>query len=283
MCFGNDLACEFQKLIRNGKYQEVELITKLQDALINLANEKYHYAIDIIHGERSMVEFQYNENWVAGLPMGTMCKCEMSDMMFIVFSEKHDDIRLMYMQNKKGKSSRKFKADLVQLCLLKNRCEITSLRLPTCAFGDRQVLQNALLPSVGSYGVFYPENNAIDMAYYPAANISLITANAKKADRMVRFNRDRFGQTDKMGSYEENQGEETLNNFGNALVDMKIGTPILRRGFACDAVLSFLCNNIPRFSETRFVAQRDFVNNNVAHDFSGIPFACVIDADALQG
>lgn len=50
MSFGKDLTKEFRKLTRNGEFQEVELITKLQEAFINLANGKYHYAIDIIHG-----------------------------------------------------------------------------------------------------------------------------------------------------------------------------------------------------------------------------------------
>lgn len=50
MSFGKDLTKKFRKLTRNGEFQEVELITKLQEAFINLANGKYHYAIDIIHG-----------------------------------------------------------------------------------------------------------------------------------------------------------------------------------------------------------------------------------------
>lgn len=49
MSFGNDLTKEFQKLTRNGESQEVELITKLKDAFINLAN-----------GSRNIVDFEYN-------------------------------------------------------------------------------------------------------------------------------------------------------------------------------------------------------------------------------
>lgn len=283
MYFGKDLSDEFHKLTKSGEYQEVELITKLQDAFINLANSNYHYALDIIHGNRSMVDFQYNANWATDIHMGVVCRCELSDMLFIVFSEADDQIRLMYMQNKKGKTSRKFKADLGQLCLLKNRCEIISPRLPACAFGDRRILQDALLPSVGSYGVFYKDNNATDMAYYPATNISPITVIARKSDRIVQFNRTRFGQTENIGYYKESQGEKTLRDFADALIDMEIGTPIMRGDPTYDAVLSFLCDKIPRFRETRFITEWDRVRHDVAPDYSGIPFACVINADVIRG
>lgn len=93
---------------------------------MNLANGKYHCAIDIIHGSRSLVDFEYNASWIRNLSAGDTITRELSDMMFLVFSKRCKCIRLMYMQNKKGDSSTKFKADMLQLCLLKNRCVITS-------------------------------------------------------------------------------------------------------------------------------------------------------------
>lgn len=283
MSFGTDLSNEFHKLTTPGKYQEVELIAKLQDAFINLAHGKYRYEVEIIHGNRSLIEFRYNANWATNVPMGTTRSCELSDMLFVVFSQKHNEIRLMYMQNKKGESSRKFKADLVQLCLLKNRCQITSRQLPECVFGDRLILQNALLPSVGSYGVFYENNNAVDMAYYPASRISPLTAMAKTLNRKAQYACYRFGQIIPIGSYTESQGEETIERFANALVDMQIGTPITRSHPACGLVLAFLCAAMPHFKETTFCSEWGVPLENTAHSFSELPFACVIDADAILG
>lgn len=99
-------------------------------------------------------------------------------MVFLVFNKRCKCIRLMYMQNKKGDSRTKFKADMLQLCLLKNCCIITSSDLPACTSGDAYILQDAILPSVGSYGVFYNDNKVTDMAYYPASNVKPITGYA---------------------------------------------------------------------------------------------------------
>lgn len=154
MSFGSELSCEFQRLTGNVFYKEVDLFTKLQDALINLNNNKL--VVDIIHGHKSFVDFQYNSSSVTTIAAGSTVRRELSDMLFIVFSQKHGhQIRLMYMQNKKGETCERFKVDLVQLHLLKDRCTITSPKLPQCVFGSRNILKDALLPSVGSYGVFF--------------------------------------------------------------------------------------------------------------------------------
>ena len=101
MSFGKDLSLEFKKLANGGHYGEVELFTKLQDALINLRSSKYGYEIDLIHGSRSQVQFVNNSTWVTGIAPGSTQQCELADMMFIVFSDAKKQIRLMYMQNKK--------------------------------------------------------------------------------------------------------------------------------------------------------------------------------------
>lgn len=281
MCFGKDLSNEFHKLTKSGEYQEVELITKLQDAFINLANGKYHYAIDIIHGNRSLVDFEYDALWLQNILPGETFTRELSDMMFLVFSKKHKHIRLMYMQNKKGDSSTKFKADLAQLCLLKNRCVITSADLPVCTFGDPQILNNAILPSVGSYGVFYNVNNVTDMAYYPASNVSPITSIAMGISRKAHFDYTRFGSTVKKGLYKENQGEETLECFSDALIGMEIGTPITPRHHAYRSIVSFLGANSKCFLQSGFEENYDYPRGHYPLHLAEIPFVCVINAEAL--
>ena len=250
MSFGNDLTKEYQKLTRNGESQEVELITKLKGAFINLANGKYHYAIDIIHGSRNIVDFEYNASWIRNISAGDTITRELSDMMFLVFNKSCKCIRLMYMQNKKGDSSTKFKADMLQLCLLKNRCVITSSDLPACTFGDAYILQDAILPSVGSYGVFYSENKVTDMAYYPASNVKPITEYAASINRKAKFDGAKFSQKEMNGLYIEDQGERNLKDFSDALIGMEIGTPITPKHPAYGSILSFLRENSVSFAQS---------------------------------
>ena len=282
MSFGKDLTKEFQKLTRNGEFQEVELITKLQDAFINLANGKYHYAIDIIHGSRSLVDFEYNAAWIRNISAGDTITRELSDMMFLVFRKRCKCIRLMYMQNKKGDSSTKFKADMLQLCLLKNRCVITSSDLPACTFGDAYILQDAILPSIGSYGVSYSENKVTDMAYYPASNVKPITGYAASINRKAKFDDAKFSQKKMNGLYIEDQGERNLEDFSDALIGMEIGTPITPKHPAYGSILSFLRENSVSFAQSGFEKIMDYPNQHSSSGFAGIPFVCVINAQSLM-
>lgn len=282
MSFGKDLTKEFQKLTRNGEFQELELITKLQDAFINLANVKYHYAIDIIHGSRSIVDFKYNASWIRNISAGDTITRELSDMMFLVFSKRCKCIRLMYMQNKMGDSSTKFKADMLQLCLLKNRCVITSPVLPACTFGDAYILQNAILPSVGSYGVFYSENKVTDMAYFPASNVKPITGYAASINRKARFDGTKFGQKKRNGLYIEDQGERNLEDFSDALIGMEISTPISPKHPAYGSIVSFLGEYSVSFAQSGFEEIMDYPKQHSNSGFAGIPFVCVINAESLM-
>ena len=116
MSFGTDLSQEFRKLTQNVKFDEVCLFTKLQDAFINLksSNPTYQYAIDIIHGHKSHVDFHFNSTWVSTTPYGTSVTRELADMMFVIYSHQQHQIRVTYMQNKRGVSDSKFRADLTK-------------------------------------------------------------------------------------------------------------------------------------------------------------------------
>ena len=283
MSFGKDLSLEFKKLANGGHYGEVELFTKLQDALINLRSSKYGYEIDLIHGSRSQVQFVNNSTWVTGIAPGSTQQCELADMMFIVFSDAKKQIRLMYMQNKNGDtSSWSFSADLVQLHLLKDRREITSPALPACVFNDRRILADALLPSVASYGVFYKHNNDTEMAYYPASNLTPLHSTGIMNARVTRFNRPLFRNLRTISGYEESQGEEFLWDFGDRLIDMQIGTPILPGTAAYSELVRCLKDHSQSFRDTELY--RQIMGDNPIEDDKqfrgdGLPFVCIINAD----
>lgn len=282
MSFGSDLSNQFHMLAGQHFADEVVLFTKLQDAFINLSCGKYHYAIDIIHGSKSMVDFQYSTSWISSLMRGSIVTRELSDMMFIVFSSRKNQIRLMYMQNKKGQTRCKFKAELLQLHLLKNRCEITSPTLPSCVFGDRRILPDALLPSVASYGIFYEENGVVDMAYYPAFNINLRTRSGKSSQRIAKFNPQKFGIIKTTGIYEESQGEANLTHFADALIRMRIGTPIQPGSCTYDSVVALLNEESSSFRRTDLIQNTNLRIDNFDFPHEDLPLTYLINADIVQ-
>ena len=104
MSFGKDLSKEFENLVRSKKFTEFQLCTKLEDTFINLSSIHEMY-VEVIHGSKSMVEFEYKANYISSITPGVKKKCELGDMLFIVFSKKKKQIRLMYMQNRQNRKS----------------------------------------------------------------------------------------------------------------------------------------------------------------------------------
>ena len=257
MSFGTDLSKEFNKLTNNVMLDEVCLFTKLQDAFINLRsiNPTYQYAIDIIHGHKSYVDFQFNSTWVSTIPFGQSVKCELADMMFVIYSKRLNQIRITYMQNKKGRTDNKFNADLYQLHLLSQREHITSPKLPDCLFGDPDMLSHAILPSVGSYGVFYKCNHYVEMSYYPACLISPSSLTGKSKTRTAEYDKSNYGSTIKIHTYFECQGTCKIEDFGNALVNMQIGTPILKGTSAHKKLLIFLSHYVADIMQSSWIEE----------------------------
>lgn len=171
---------------------------------------------------------------------------------------------------------------MLQLCLLKNRCVITSSDLPACTFGDAYILQDAILPSVGSYGVFYSENKVSDMAYYPASNVKPITGYAASINRKAKFDGAKFSQKKMNGLYIEDQGEGNLKDFSDALIGMEIGTPITPKHPAYGSIVSFLREYSVSFAQSGFEEIMDYPKQHSSSGFAGIPFVCVINAESLM-
>lgn len=283
MSFGRELSDRFQKF--TGGYFESELVlfTKLQDAFIELQQfSKYHGAIDIIHGSKSYVEFEHNATYVSNPSSGGKVKKELSDLLFVVFSTKNGlKIRIMYMQNKKGESDCKFTADLLQLHLLRERKKIISKPLPDCVFGNSKILSDAILPSVGSYGVFYQcPNNAIsvDMAYYPAERIDLFKTTGN-LQRKVKYSSNNYGIIDNSKGYPESQGERNLESFGESLVAMHIGTPILSSDSAYGEVVDFLYRCSPVFRQAYPLENMNLDNKEIS--IGSLPNTYIINADMI--
>lgn len=282
MSFGKDLSTEFLTLTHNVMLDEVSLFTKLQDAFINLKTRSaYEYAIDIIHGSKSYVDFDFNSTWASNIIKGKNVRRELADMMFVIYSLKQDQIRITYMQNKKGITADKFKADLCQLHLLSQREQITSSALPNCLFGDRDILVNAVLCSVGSYGVFYKEDKNIEMAYYPAYLIQPCNTTGKSVARMAQYDSSNFESTITRHGYVENQGTRHIREFGDALVNMQIGTPINKCSLIYTPLIVFLSGHIPALKQL-LGSNNNFFQANQQDLTPSVPVVYAINADMIE-
>ena len=288
MSFGEILAQEFNNLTGGCFSEEKILFAKLEDAFFNLRStckmHKIDYAIDIIHGSKSFIDFEYNGVNISSITPPQSTTKELADMMFIVFSARKRELRISYMQNKKGSNYRHFYADLLQLYFLKSRPEILSATLPACTFGDSKILSDALLPSVGSYGVFYVDtmHDKIEMSYFPASNLEPV--NQRGGEKRVVHFIDSL-RTKEINGYIESQGEATLSAFGNALINMSIGTPIFPRSELFRKVYCYLFQNSPAFSIADFPVPDGFVPNqdmNFIRFQDSSPTIVVINSDVFE-
>lgn len=268
--FGKELSKEFEKLVNGKSFSEIKLCTKLEDAFINLSSS-HSMLVEVIHGSKSMVEFEYNASYISTIPYPINKRCELGDMLFIVFSKKNDTIRLMYMQNKKGDYPDRFKADLIQLDLLNRKPIILSYRLPKCVFGDKYILKDAILPSVTSYGIFYNDSGRYNMSYLIATKVLPENNIGVSQKRIAKYNFCGWGVIDSSSGFEESQGEKTIECFGDALFDMKIGSPIINL---------VTLNNIKNFlAEYSFVWRNGDLPNKSFQIDDSIPSICIINAD----
>lgn len=230
MSFGSELQNNFHKLTQSHFFNEEILFAKLDDAFILMKKDpRFMHHIDIIHGDTSKIQFDLSYDPIFGKPIVR----ELADMLFILISK--NEMRIMYLQNKRQLAQNKdcvFDAEYGQFLLLKERPHIEPAfkkGLPRCVFNNKNILRDAILPSVCSYGVFY-KNNGVNMCYFPA---SCLTINGLKKPTGKRTHVDcklefdsKFGFVDTIHGHLESQGEKNLESFGNALIEMKVGTPV---------------------------------------------------------
>lgn len=237
MSFGLNLSNEF-KLLTKGimkgvtKLDEVRLFTKLDDSFSALAKHYKDYRVSVIHGPTSFVAFDNTQSWVTKIPIKQKVVKELADMMLITYSPKKDICKLTYLQNKVGKNANKFSGDLMQLSLLKDRPVISpaksGAKLSKYAFNPR-ILTDAVVPSVGSYGIFYRlKTGEYEMSYYPADLLEPNKAIGKSIIRSITYT-GKINCSRNFGMINDSTGVGTLSEFGDALMGLKIGTPISRK------------------------------------------------------
>ena len=163
--FGSAYDLKFRTHTKGFSHAEVPLFQEMHKALVGLSGK---FDIEEYHGTAHQVEFVCKGSFAR-----TNARCELSDLMIVTFSSVAKSARLTYLQAKSERATlpsvcgRQFSANLEQWFLLKNRPKISGVG----KFNPPQdLLESALLPSIGSFAFFYKDQLGEFQTYYAAAN-----------------------------------------------------------------------------------------------------------------
>lgn len=218
------------------RFREEPLFQAFTDSIMALS---HRYRIEEFHGSKHQVAFGSTVPWRDGV-----ARCELSDLLIITYKLKPKlDIRMTLLQAKKSKASidlcsdypkfrnhTEFKATYEQWNLLSRRPWI----IGAPPFDPpANLIRGALLPSIGTFGVFHPiHTGGIGFFYSVAGEL--------KPNRRKRVKHPKL-KTLKGPAYRTIQGHDELRMacciyiFGEALYDGRIGTPLDRSNLQSQA------------------------------------------------
>lgn len=135
---------------------EISLFTALQKALLQTSTQLFE--VEILHGSKYQV---WHDTCLSLGLMPRRRRCELSDLLVVSFDPRQAGVRATFLQAKHSRRTIKlkkpaavetFSADMVQWSLLSHQPIISG----AARFQPPQdLLQSAILPSVGSFGFFY--------------------------------------------------------------------------------------------------------------------------------
>lgn len=218
--FPIQLEKEFKTLTHGQPSDEISLFNNLRSTFERLTKD---FTIDVLHGSSHQVTFKSKYPWA---PIKKPARCELCDLMVVTFRTNPLRIRLTFLQNKAdkiiGNLPLTFSADMLQWELLSEKpqvCGISPFNPPP------NMLSEALLPSVGTFGVFYRDTNSDYNMAYAIANVLGPIKKGKSQKRKLKYIGNR-GEIRTISGYNEITSTSTLAEFGHHLARMRIGTPI---------------------------------------------------------
>lgn len=97
------------------------------------------------------------------------------------------------------------------------------------------------------------------MSYLLASKVYLEHEIRCSEKRMAKYNLCEVGKIIKIAGYEESQGEKTITDFGNALYEMKIGTPFEGRDEMYEIIEHFLSHNSSIWNNGVFLIRMNII------------------------
>lgn len=152
--------------LRNGGLSELALFRQMQRTF-----ERFYNAVVVEETHQHYVKFIEGFSY-AGSPIWR--KKEISDLLIIAYSPNRKVARATFLQAKVARACKNeglikgqflFSGDSHQYHLLSERPLVD---IPRFQLFDVPILRDAILPSIGSYGVFYEEKHFVRFAYQPA-------------------------------------------------------------------------------------------------------------------
>lgn len=229
LTFGKALAKAWKQESSAVPYREPLLFRAFRAAILSLSNQ---FLIEEFHGNKHQVAFVGRGSWCRKLP-----RCEISDLLILTFRERPSiSVRMTFLQIKRAgnlqslcheypnfRTPRIFSANLEQWDLLSRRPSI--LGIPPFD-PPAHLLRGALLPSVGSYGVFHKvDKKAVGFLYSSAHMLRPVgKPNSKHWRLMTRACNHQIRRI--LSGYTETVMTCCLAYFGAHLFDGTIGTPI---------------------------------------------------------
>lgn len=182
------------------------------------------------HGNKYQVVFDAKRGNGRATP-----RCELCDVMIIQYPTGNASAaRVTFNQAKVTKNDlgcsrspsaagfESFQANLEQWDLLSNRPPVRNAT--TSFYPPINLLSDAILPSVGTFGVFYPSGSSFDFAYYVARGLTPLTNHYNRSGTLQWVTRSH--SVFKKDGFEEITGTCCLETFGDALERGQVGTPV---------------------------------------------------------
>lgn len=223
--YGVALAENFAQKSKTARLDEVDLFRALREAMLATTP---HFLVEEYHGAVSRVLFPACPPWT-----NEPARCELSDLCIIWFRKRpRPEARITFLQAKLSKSAHSpciadgsinesFIGDSTQWYLLNKRPEIVgcfhTFRPPT------NLLKDALLPSVATYGVFHKVPGRGYSFFYASADIIAAATPSKPGD--VRLSVPSIAPQAQIGGLTEQKSACCPVIFGEALFSGRIGTP----------------------------------------------------------
>lgn len=226
---GPQLESVFSAAIAKGPCHEIDLFRALLKAFASLhgraVGEEYH-------GAKSHVVFSAKRGAGRASP-----RCELADLLLLTFrAGDASSARLTWLQAKVTASAIchphptptpsafrriSFGANLEQWDLLGHRPAIGGATTRFQPPAD--LLSAAILPSVGSFGVFYPQGSGFNMAYFVGDCLAPLHNNAGPSGTLCFH---ALGNTRRINNFDEATATCCLFCFGLAIEAGLIGTPV---------------------------------------------------------
>lgn len=228
--FAGDLRKEFLKRSSSAAFGEIAQFRALQGAFGAL---KPKFQVEEYHGARRQVYFDTTQPWLR-----SRARCELCDLLIISYSTSgRKEVRLMLLQAKLSRSTHgnlccpstglhhkptQFRGNYEQWDLLsaRPRLDPTSVFIPPA-----DLLRNALVPSIGTFGVFHRSaSGSVDMFYASADTLQPVGTPTGQYGKLstTLVPRHRI-----FSGFKDNPLCCCLFTFGESLFGLHLGSPVI--------------------------------------------------------